>query len=642
MNKTIQTLLSQYPIEIIEKQVILYYLQKNNINYSKCTTLNKYLDNIDNNFIIQNALKIDSFNSITTLENILEILIPEEDKKLNGAFFTPSFIVDFIINQISPNINHKNIDPSCGCGAFLLGLLDYYTKNFNKPIKEIIQSNIFGADILDYNVKRTKILLTIYALQKNEIIDDADFNLYNRDSLHGSWTEQFDNVIGNPPYVRFQDLSEVNRNRLTKWKTIQNGSFNLYFAFFELGYSLLKENGNLGYITPNNYFTSIAAESLRKYFHDNKCVKRIVDFKHKKIFNAQTYTAITFLSKTKNEIIYYDKIKDLQTSESFLKKTNSSPNEISKLNFKKWRLLNCDEQNNIKNIETIGIPISKLFNISVGIATLKDDLYFIDSKREDENYYYKTINNNIFAIEKKITKEIYKISDFKRQNDLKNNDRRIIFPYNLKNNAAIVISESDMFKTFPKCYEYFIFVKDKLKERDKGKSIYEPFYAYGRTQGLTKKGKKILTPTFSRYPRFLVTLNEDSLFCNGYGIYFNTNEDDLLFDFEENLILNSKNIFLLQKILNSYVMHYYISNTSVSIEGGYPCYQKNFIEKFSIPHFNNQELIKLDNLNDEEEINNFLIKKYQLNLSSPNLAEYIESRSSTKDVKSISRRVACE
>ena len=63
----------------------------------------------------------------------------------------------------------------------------------------------------------------------------------------------------------------------------------------------MKDSGALGYITPNNYFTSLAGVQLREYLGLNKLVEKIVDFNHLKIFEAQTYTAITF-DKTKEGI----------------------------------------------------------------------------------------------------------------------------------------------------------------------------------------------------------------------------------------------------------------------------------------------------------------------------------------------------
>jgi len=80
-----------------------------------------------------------------------------------------------------------------------------------------------------------------------------------------------------------------------------------------------------------------------------------------------------------------------------------------------------------------------------------------------------------------------------------------------------------------------------------------------------------------------------------------------------------ENTLAVQKILNSIIMDYYISNTSVSIQGGFPCYQKNFIEKFNIPSFTKEELNILKSLTDKMEIDEFLIDKYQLNIPVPNL-----------------------
>ena len=80
-----------------------------------------------------------------------------------------------------------------------------------------------------------------------------------------------------------------------------------------------------------------------------------------------------------------------------------------------------------------------------------------------------------------------------------------------------------------------------------------------------------------------------------------------------------ENILIVQKILNSIVMDYYVTTTSVSIQGGFPCYQKNFIENFSIPEFSFKELDILRSLNEEDEIDAFLIEKYQLSIPGPNL-----------------------
>lgn len=66
-------------------------------------------------------------------------------------------------------------------------------------------------------------------------------------------------------------------------------------------------------------------------------------------------------------------------------------------------------------------------------------------------------------------------------------------------------------------------------------------------------------------------------------------------------------------------MHYYVKKTSVSIDGGYPCYQKNFIERFTIPHLSEGEIIFLRNADSRKTIDTFLMKKYQINIPDPYL-----------------------
>ncbi len=615
-NQLIQT----HDLASLEQHLIYSYLKNNKLKFAKNSLLKCYFKDFQQNPQLYFDVSSLDISTIKELENYLELIIPVSDRKFNGAFFTPDYIIEFIINEIKPQENDTNLDPSCGCGAFLVGLTDYYKRKFKKPIRKIVKENIFGSDILEYNIHRTKLILTIYALKNGEQLKESDFNLYHQDSLRTNWKMSFDNIVGNPPYVKFQDLTDDNRSHLAKhFTTVEGGTFNLYFAFFELGYKLLKATGKLGYITPNNYFTSLAGEALRKYFQYQKCVTRIIDFSHKKVFDAQTYTAITFLSKQQSHAIAYDRIKDHQTPEFFVANANGSLNHLENLNVKKWRLLKIDEQQNIKSIETIGEPIGKLFEICVGIATLKDEIFFIDSSNRNDGCYIKATDNGVFEIEKEVVKPVYKISDFRKQEEVEYNTRKIICPYNIKNGIARVIPENEFKKKFPKCYTYLLSEKENLLARDKGKVIFEPFFVWGRTQGLTRTGMKILTPTFSQHPRFLLVEEKEGFFTNGYGLYFREQKSNVMFNDLINPITKIENIDVVQKILNSCIMDYYVSKTSVSIEGGYPCYQKNFIEKFTIPELTENAIEILRRLNDDQDIDDFLVEKYQLNLPVPNL-----------------------
>lgn len=57
--------------------------------------------------------------------------------------------------------------------------------------------------------------------------------------------------------------------------------------------------------------------------------------------------------------------------------------------------------------------------------------------------------------------------------------------------------------------------------------------------------------------------------------------------------------------------------TSVAIEGGYPCYQKNFIERFTIPNMTESQISELRDLTNSDDINRFVCDMYHINLRLP-------------------------
>ncbi len=614
MNKNLSKIIDKHETQAIENALVQLFVEQNNIAVKNNILIKKILDNSSNEVTLAKQELTEVFRSkeIADFVNIFELLVPNKDKKINGAFFTPKLVTDYIVSETVKDSKQKICDPSCGCGAFLISVTKFISQKFNKPVIDTIEDNLFGVDIADYSVQRAKILLTLLALNNKEDKKEIKFNLKTGDSLSDDWVKifntQFDVVIGNPPYVKFQDLDNDLRKKLnTDWKTLNTGNFNLYFAFFELGIKIMKKDGVLAYITPNNYFTSLAAVPLRDYLESNKLIDKILDFNHLKLFEAQTYTCITFLKWSTKNYFDYERVDHYETLNK-LEKLKFSKMFFKDLNNKKWRLLKQEDQINIKKIETIGEKLGNVVDIRVGIATCKDSVYFIDGKNAENGFYFKDYNGEKYKIEKEATKPIAKISDFRVQDELNNNSRRIIFPYQKNNGKVEIIKEEQFKKSFPYCYNYLLIAKSELETRDKGNIEYPTWYAYARTQGLNFFGEKLLTPTFSAEPRFLLEQDDNALFCNGYAIYL-INKQDLFSKPDQKLNLN-----VLGKILNSCVMDYYIKRTSVSIEGGYPCYQKNFIELFGIPNFTEKEIKFLEKEEDKTEINNFLIKKYDVNI----------------------------
>lgn len=603
-------LVRDHGADLVEKHLVHLFCNGQAFDVTTSPFLMEYFGGTSYKTVDLTALEQLEVVTLTQLEKTLELLIPAGDRSVNGAFFTPDFIVDCLVREIAPHEKGTYLDPSCGCGAILVGVLDYLHLHGTTSIREHVRRCIHGADILEYNVRRTKVILALYALMHDEVLQDEDFNIIQCDSLNYNWEKTYDGIIGNPPYVKFQDLNDATRKELAaKWTSINGGTFNLYFAFFELGVQLLKPNGILGYITPNNYFTSIAGESLRQFLQNGRHIRKVLDFGHRRVFDAQTYTAITFLTKAPQTTVLYDRIGEEQDPDDFLRNHAEHRNVLDQLNVKKWRLLKEADIENVRNIERAGMAIGSMFEIVVGIATLKDSVYFVNDYEFDGPYLKIHRDGREHLIEAAITRSVYKISEMRSEDDIRSNTRRIICPYYTDRKPAVAIPEEVMRRDFPGAFDYLAEYRAVLQVRDKGKVLFTPFYAWGRTQGLTRRGLKLIVPTFSKYPRFLGAVDEDAFFTNGYGIYLRQQDPGFLGD--ANPLLREENLDVTARILNSAVMDYYVRMTSVFIQGGYPCYQKNFIERFSLPELNEDQVLRL-RAADDAEFNELLWDVYEL------------------------------
>jgi len=598
--KEVDFLLKKYSIKDIETSLIKIFLEDNNLktkNVLLLEVLKKNHEDIKNE--IKYFLKTKNILlSIKIIERFFELLIEGEDRKLNGAFYTPTFIVDYIVNE-TINGNEKVCDLSCGSGAFLIGAIDRINKITKKPIIKIIENNIFGADISKTSVYRSKILLSLFALINKEDKKEIKFNLITTDSLKYDWEKQhpegFDVIIGNPPYVRVQNLPEESRKFINKnYFTASKGNIDLFIPFFELGLKLLKKDGRMGYISPNSYYSSRSSQKLREYMQQNNFIEKILDFNHLSIFSGvTTYTCITILEKSFNENIKYAVIHEKKLLNK-LDKIKFTEIKSSSLNVNKWNLLNKKDSKNINKIEKMGTPLGKLTKIINGIATLNDELYLLDGKTE-KGFFIKKFKDKYYKIELNITRKIIKASVLKNEKDILENKRRIIFPYELKGKFYQPFNESDLKKKYPSCYNYFLAIKEELAKRDKGNREYSQWFAFGRVQGYNIFGNKIITPGISPSSRFVICNDDKTLYYGGLGIFY---DGDLK---------------ILLKILQSKVFWHYVYKTSKEYKSKFWSLSKNFIENFGIPSFTKTEEKFILN-NSQEKIDNFLIKKYNLNI----------------------------
>ena len=120
---------------------------------------------------------------------------------------------------------------------------------------------------------------------------------------------KFDAIIGNPPYIRVQNMVHYSREEYDFYKsdyspyaTAQTDTIDKYYLFIEKGLALLNEGGMLGYIVPHKFMNIKSGAKLRELLAGNSNVKKILHFGTHQVFvNRSTYTCILILSKQGHE-----------------------------------------------------------------------------------------------------------------------------------------------------------------------------------------------------------------------------------------------------------------------------------------------------------------------------------------------------
>ncbi len=113
---------------------------------------------------------------------------------------------------------------------------------------------------------------------------------------------QYDYVVGNPPYVRSQQLSEPQKGMLDTLYDSTTGNYDLYCPFYERGIEWLTEDGGtLGYITPNQFMVTEYGAGLRTVLLESR-LREITDFRDSGVFaDAKTYPAIVIAEDEPDE-----------------------------------------------------------------------------------------------------------------------------------------------------------------------------------------------------------------------------------------------------------------------------------------------------------------------------------------------------
>lgn len=281
-----------------------------------------------------------------------------------GQFFTNFDVACFMAKWVSQNAK-RLLDPAAGNSVFLR-----YIKKFNA------QCSLDAYEI-------DKKILKFFGNPTNS-------NIMNEDYLLTGWDEKYDAIICNPPYNRFQAVTNRIQiiDEIEKHTGIKYSSYtNLYILFLLKSIYQMSSNGKLAYIIPTEFLNSKYGTPIKEKLLKEKLLRAIINFKNNQelFFNATTTCCILLLDKEeKREVRFYnlESVSELHSLRLEDEEKCLTVNYETICAERKWReYLNQEVKQKYSNLK----QISDFCTVSRGIAT-GDNGFFCLSKSQIANY----------------------------------------------------------------------------------------------------------------------------------------------------------------------------------------------------------------------------------------------------------------
>ncbi|EDG2012859.1 class I SAM-dependent DNA methyltransferase [Campylobacter coli] len=408
----------------------------------------------------------------------------------------------------------------------------------------------------------------------------------------------FDLIIGNPPYIRQEELKEL-KPHLAKNYKVYKGTSDIYTYFYELGFNVLKDNGVLSYITSNKYTRAGYGEALREFLLKNVKVLEYTDLNGIKVFDSATVdTSILCFEKSKSKD---NKFKYLSLSNEILKTcaydiglykdfAEFSQNSLSKESF----TFSDENTSALKaKIERIGTPLKEWqgLNIYRGILTGYNEAFIITTEKRNE-ILAKCKDEAEKERTAKLIRKMLRGRDIKRYSYEWAGLWVIFIPWhfpNVEKPKTMLENEQDLKEQYPSLYKHLLSHKERLSKRNKEETgIRYEWYClqrWGANYYQEFEREKIGWQRITQEPSFILE------------------KEYILLDSMAFMVANSKNeLKYLLGFLNSSLIFYYFKNIGHLYSDKGFLLSNQYVEKFPILkiHSKNQKIAdELINLVDE-------------------------------------------
>ncbi|GAB3639714.1 class I SAM-dependent DNA methyltransferase [Spirosoma arcticum] len=477
------------------------------------------------------------------------------------------------INEIKSQFREtvSNRDPKRKKLADLRGqrvLLDNNIDIFGNPMKD---PKLVAAEIIRTN-KYIDLIETEIANVENNALYRGSFEW--RFEFPEVLNEQgnyvgFDAIIGNPPYIRQEELGESKALLKKDFTKTYAGTADLYVMFIEHGVRILRPNGQFVFIIPNKWMRASYGGNLRRWLK-TLAIEQIADFGDLPVFDeATTYPSILSIRKALATGSFRAvQIDTLQYADGLANLIQANRFDVTTANLQDegWQLTNEAVQQLMAKLRAAGKPLGEYVNGKIyrGVLTGLNEAFVIDAATK----------NKLIAEDPRSTEVIKPFlagRDIKRYQTPTVDKYLLLFPSGSTRKQFGKVDEKTGWQhlqsSYPAICQHLAPFEAKAKVRsDKGEYWWE-FRACAYYKEF--EGNKISFPDIGI--KVQAMYDNVGTYCVNTA-YFIPKDDKYLL-----------------ALLNSNAVLYFYINLSTAIRGGYLRFFRQYVEQIPIPIATNVE-----------------------------------------------------
>ncbi|BAW40187.1 type IIS restriction enzyme R and M protein [Helicobacter pylori] len=197
----------------------------------------------------------------------------------------------------------------------------------------------------------------------------------------------FDCIIGNPPYIRQEQIREIKPLLEKQYQDFYNSSADIYTYFFALSYRLLKEKGFNAFITSNKYARAKYGAKLRELLLKKTTIVSYMELNALKVFESATVdtSIMSFIKQTPPKESGFKYYEPTPNDKNDLKSACSLPMKQNALSTESFIFANATLLDLRNKMESVGTPL-KDWDIQIyrGILTGANEAFIITTEKRNE------------------------------------------------------------------------------------------------------------------------------------------------------------------------------------------------------------------------------------------------------------------